>query len=85
MGSILFVQTNLTLPVIFGVCIYLMNLLFFCSEEDLSDLKANTYPRRRSHTFSSSKSDYLDGITVFFVVVRWEIQLLEKEYWLFFV
>lgn len=32
-----------------------------CSEEDITDSKAHTYPRRRSHTIGSSNSEFNDG------------------------
>lgn len=37
----------------------------FSSEEDLSDSKAHTYPRRRSHTIGSSNSEFHDGNQIY--------------------
>jgi len=31
------------------------------TEEDLTDSKAHTYPRRRSHTIGSSNTEFHDG------------------------
>lgn len=37
----------------------------FSSEEDITDSKAHTYPRRRSHTIGSSNSEFNDGNQIF--------------------
>ncbi|XP_074627502.1 mitogen-activated protein kinase kinase kinase 3-like isoform X3 [Acropora palmata] len=37
----------------------------FSSEEDITDSKAHTYPRRRSHTIGSSNSEFNDGNQIY--------------------
>lgn len=37
----------------------------FSSEEDLTDSKAHTYPRRRSHTIGSSNAEFHDGNQIY--------------------